>query len=635
MFLIKAIPIARGVGTDELSYWSPAEAEPGSVIRVPLRKREVGAVVTACIPAAESKAEIKSADFEVKKIANPSAVRLLTPEFLRAVAKTAHFHASTVGAALFELVPASVLASYDTLPESKPIQKRKKSRESFALQKSDDDRYGHYKSLVRERFARKESVFMLMPTVEDIKKARARFEKGVEPYTYIFHSGLSKAEVLKQWKAALADPHPIIVVATGSFLSLPRADIGLVIVEQEQSRSYKLQTRPFLDVRLAAERLAEETGADLILGGSCLRVETLWRESEAEPANSLVEYAPLSVRSLSTARDSLVDMKKYKGHHNGPVREIRILSDEFLELARRNREESTLMFVFAGRKGLAPQTICGDCEETLSCDRCSAPLVLHGKDERRFFLCNRCGKRFDAHATCRHCGSWRLVTLGIGTERVEADLTEALPGAQIFRLDKTSAPNHKKVLEIVEKWYESPGAIMVGTELALLYLDRPVDYTAVASLDALFSIPDFRINEKVFGIVLKLRSLASKGFLLQTREPEAPVFTWGLKGNIIDFYRDEIEGRRQFEFPPFSVFLKISYAGKKDDVLAAMEKLKQHLSGWEVDVFPAFIATVKGEYIMHALLKIPRKEWPHEGLIERLRALPPSYAVNVDPESIL
>ncbi len=631
MNLIKAIPIARGVGADILSYWSPAEAVKGSIIRVPLRKRTIGALVVSSESAADSKSEIKSLDFEVKKIASPKAKSVVSPAFFKAAEEAARYFAAAVGSVLFEAVPAAILADYEKVPEAKPFERRSKPRESYALQKSEDDRYGHYKSLIRERFARKESVFMMLPSVEDIKRATSYFEKGIEQYTYTFHGGLPKSEILKQWKAALEDEHPIVIVATGTFLSIPRSDLGLVIVEHESSRGYKVQSRPFLDYRFLAERYAEEIGADLILGDSFLRVETIWREEEGPIEEQLVEYAPLAMRSLSTAKDSLIDMKKYKNSS----KEIRVVSDELVEMARKARGESGNLFVFAARKGLAPQTVCADCETTLLCDRCSAPLVLHGKDEKRFYLCNRCGRKRDALTTCGNCGSWRLTTLGIGTERIEQDLLAALPEATVYRLDKASAPTARKAAEIADKWHAHPGSILVGTELALSYIDGSIDYCAVGTLDALFSIPDFRINEKIFSIILKLRSVTQKHFLVQTRNPDAPVLAQGVKGNIIDFYREEIETRRNFGFPPYCTFIKVSYSGKKEDVLAAMEVLKVKLAGWQVDVFPAFVATIKGDYMMHALVKLDRKDWPQPELLERLRTLSPGYAVNVDPESIL
>ncbi len=627
MFLIKAIPIARGVGVDMLSYWSPTAVTLGSIIRVPLRKRTVGALVLSSQSVQESKAEIKSLDFEIKKIATPHTRLLIAPSFFTVAERVARYYASTIGSALFEMIPSTLLGDYEKVPEADERPKKKKKSELFVIQKSDEDRYGHYKSLIRERFAKKESVFMMMPTVEDIKKACAYFEKGIEPYTYILHSGLSKSEQIKRWKQALEDKHPIVIVATGTFLSLPRADIGLIIVEQEHARNYKISSRPFIDYRFVAETYAKECGVDLMYGDACLRIETLYREEQGE----LVPYAPLAMRSLSTARDTLIDMKKYKATDH----KFRVISDELIELIHKNREESGHMFVFAGRKGLSPQTICADCESILTCSRCSAPLILHGKEEKRFFLCNRCGKRSDAHTVCKTCESWRLTTLGIGTERIEEEIKRIVPETTVFRLDKLSAPTHKKAVEIVDAWYASPGSILVGTELALLYLDKPIEYSAVGSLDALFSIPDFRIHEKIFFIVARLRAVTQKHFILQTRNPLAPVLSWSTKGNIIDFYRGEIEERKQFAFPPFATFIKISYAGKKEDVVIAMDNLKVLLAGWVVDVFPAFIATVDGSYMMHALIKLHEKEWVEEELLEKLRSLPPSYAVIVDPETIL
>lgn len=627
MYLIKVIPIARGVSADILSYWSPESAPKGSVIKVPLRKRVVGAIVVSSEHALEAKAEIRGAEFEVKKIESVKPRQIFLPEFFKVAEEMSRYYAASVGSVLFSLIPSAILSETDKAPEIDGALKRNKLRESYVLQKPDEDRYAHYKSLIRERFAKKQSVFMVMPTAEDIKRAQSFLEKGIEPYTYVLHGGMTRAEILKIWKKALDDTHPIVIVATGTFLSLPRNDITLYIVERENSRAYKDQVRPYLDERLFTERFAVSTGADIIFGDSCLRVETLYREEEDE----LVEYAPLSMRSLSTARDLLINMKEKKD----PETRFTVLSPELIELARKTKEESGLMFIFAGRKGLSPSTVCADCESVVSCDSCSAPLVLHGAGERRFYLCNRCGRRHDAETKCRDCGSWRLQPLGIGTETVEEELKKAIPGISIMRFDRLSMTSHKKALMLAEKWYSTPGSVMVGTELALLYLDKPVDASAVASVDAFFSIPDFRINEKIFSIILRMRSITRKDFLLQTRKPDEPVLTYGIKGNIIDFYRSEIDERRRALFPPFGVFVKISYTGKREDALTSMEHIKTHLTGYTVTVFPAFIATVKNQFIMNALIRLRPGEWPDEALLEKLRALPPSYAINVDPESLI
>ena len=75
-------------------------------------------------------------------------------------------------------------------------------------------------------------------------------------------------------------------------------------------------------------------------------------------------------------------------------------------------------------------------------------------------------------------------------------------------------------------------------------------------------------------ILLKMRSLAQKKFIVQTRSEDESVFEYALKGNIIDFYRKEIKEREQFAYPPFTTLVKITYQGKHDEVLEEMKKLK-------------------------------------------------------------
>jgi primosomal protein N' (replication factor Y) len=434
-------------------------------------------------------------------------------------------------------------------------------------------------------------------------------------------------DIIALWNKALSDPHPILIIATSIFLSIPRTDIGMIIVERDNSRGYKSIGRPFIDMRYVAERLSKNIGADFLIGDSCLRVETIERETDGE----FVEFAPLSFRSLSTATEELIDMKKYRADAKG----FRALSDEFLNLVKTNKQENELLFVFAARKGVSPSTVCSDCETVLSCRNCNTPLILHGRDDNRFFLCNRCGKKYDTHTTCKTCDSWRLKPLGIGSELVEAEILSAMPDVKIFRIDKTTATTHKRAISIVDKWLASPGSVLIGTEMALTYLDKKIDNCAIATLDAYFSIPDFRISEKIFSIILKMRSMAYKRFLLQTRRPEEPLLSYAWKGNMIDFFREEISLRKALGFPPFTVLVKLSSGGTKDRVTEDMNQIKETLKDYTVDVFPAFVALPRGHVGMHALVRVPKKDWPDKKLISLIETLPQSFTVNINPESLL
>ena len=207
---------------------------------------------------------------------------------------------------------------------------------------------------------------------------------------------------------------------------------------------------------------------------------------------------------------------------------------------------------------------------------------------------------------------------------------------KVFRLDGDTAGTHKERLLIMEKFKGTPGSVLLGTELALSYLDQPIENGLVVSLDSLFSVPDFRINEKVFNILMRLRSLSTKNFLVQTRNPAQRAVECALSGNAMDFYRSELDLRREFGYPPFSVLVKVTLTGSgKLAVSAEMKKLSEYFSGYEFQAFPAFTSTVKGRYVMHGLLKLSPEKWVDETLLLKLRALSPKFAVKVNPDSLL
>ena len=221
------------------------------------------------------------------------------------------------------------------------------------------------------------------------------------------------------------------------------------------------------------------------------------------------------------------------------------------------------MFVFAARRGLSPSTVCADCGNIVKCNTCGAHVVLHKAASGNFFLCHTCGERRSANEKCINCGGWRLTTLGIGTALSRGKIKRTISECNIFRIDADTTPTHQKAILVAEKFYNAPSAILIGTEMALLYLTQKIENSAVVSMDTFFSIPDFRIHERIMTILLKMRAITDRNLIIQTRDIAQKVFTYALAGNLIDFFKDEIEDRKSFKYPPFSTLIKISASGKK------------------------------------------------------------------------
>ncbi|MDO8482660.1 MAG: hypothetical protein Q7S86_02480 [bacterium] len=631
MFLIEVIPISRGIGKDTLSYFSAGAISEGSLVEVPLRKRTVSALVISCRDAREAKSEIRTSDFVMKKVTEFKSERFLSEEFMNAARVTAKFFATSIGSVLNLLVPKTILDGQALFRPSNAASNVAASFDRLALQADESERFANYRSLVREEFARKRSVFLCVPTAEDVKRLTAELSKGIEEYTYALYASLPKKKMRAAWKAAAENEHPVLIVATGLFLSLCRFDVGVIVLESESSRSYKLGFRPYLDVRTFAEFFAKEIGAKLIIGDSFLRTESIFRFKQGEFA----EFSPLKFRSLSPVEGLIVDMSGYKKSAGGKFEAI---GAELSSLIVKSAASSQHLFLLAVRRGLASQSVCGDCGEVALCSRCHSPIALHVARERgenNFFLCHRCGEKRSAEERCVKCQSWKIWPLGIGIELVEQELTRKFPALKIFRIDKDKTPTAKKAAAVLAGFYASPGSVLLGTEMALAYIDRKIDNTAVVSLDSLFSLPDFRIHERILHLLLKVRSFTSSSFIVQTRVPSEKVLDYVLKGNLIDFYRDEIAARELFRYPPFTTLIKISLGGTRAAVTREMEKLGTLFASFPIEIFPAFVSESRGAFTMHALLRLNRGLWPQPELLQKLLSLPPQFRVEVEPESLL
>lgn len=630
MKLLEVIPITKGISKETLTYFTSKDVSAGSIVRIPVRKKMISGIVLSLQEVSDAKSSIKDSPYSIKKIEKINSFELIRPEFVETAKETANYLASSTGSVLNSIIPKSILLNADKLKtEIKKLPAFSRSYEKFVLQADDEERYSNYRSLIREEFAKGFSVFFCLPTIQDIKKTFEILSKGIEQYAFILHSGLSKKEISETWIKILSEPHPALIIATGLFLSIPRSDIGTIIIDKENSSSYKSQSRPHLDIRKFSEILSGKIGAKLIFGDLLLRTETIWRYNQGE----FMEFSPLKLRSLSTAKQEIVDMKKIKDKKGESV--FKIVSGQMESLICQNQENNEHMFVFVARRGLSPTTVCNDCETIVACSFCKAPTVLHRSNKENFFLCHRCGERRNALEKCSNCDSWNLTPLGIGMEKVYQELSEKFPKMKIFRIDADNSPTHNTASQTAKKFYESPGSILLGTEMAFVYLNEKMANTAVVSVDSFFSLPDFRINEKVLNILLKARSYATKNFLIQTRDTSQKVIEYATKGNLAEFYREEINNRKELLYPPFSTLIKITASGDKKKVADEMVKLEKHIDPHPVSIFPAFTPFAKGRYSMHALIKIPRSDWVDKRLLEKLLNLPPNFNINVDPESLL
>lgn len=648
MFIIEVIPIKRGINLDSLQYFSKDNFPLGSLIYVPIRNKNIPAIVLSSRNALEYKSEIKSSEFELKKINKASCYNFLSQEFIKSILRLSDYFASSPAYVLFSLLPNDFLKDNGknkliNLDKEKENSKENKSlnikseieTEKNIIQGEDEDRFSSYRALIRNSFAHKKSVYILVPTVEDAKYIKSSVQKGIEQYIITLHSALKKTEIDKYLDTIKNEDHPLTIIGTSQFLFLMEEKINLLIIEKSSSRAYISQKRPFIDARIFAEFLAEEKNIKLVIGDYINSIENIYREEQ----RILHKTDPFRWRTLTTAEIKVVDMSAKERKEN-PEEKSFILSSAVRKVIENGIENNEKIILLVSRKGLSPETICNDCQTLVTCDRCLSPVVLHKSSikDKNFYLCHRCGKKKDALLTCVNCGGWNLRPIGIGSELVEEHIKELMPDVKLLRLDRDVCPTEKKAKEVVENFIKSSGSVLITNEMVFSYIHEKVENTAIVSLDSILSLPDFRVEEKLFRIISSLRAITSKKMLVQTRQAIMPIFEYAIKGNILEFYRSEIENRKIANCPPFFILIKITIKGDKEKIISDAQKINELIEPLSLEVFPSFTRSSDGKSVLHGILKIEGEKWPNKEIIEKLKNLSqvfPAIEIRVDPDTLI
>lgn len=707
MYLLTVAPIQRGIPVSELSYIVKTAPPVGALISVPLRKKEVPALVLSVADVRDAKAAIKGADFALRKIDEPKVLDRFSPAFIAAAKEVANWSVSTLGATIQALFPSVLLDPAHPFPvteestnEIQPLAPPLPT----VLQTEEQERMATYKSHIREVFARNGSVFFVLPTVQDIERANEAIGKGIGAYTFVLHGNLTKKQLRERLTAIASCDHSMLIIATPQFLAVPCKNLRSIILDRESANAYTMPFRPFIDLRRFVEAYARERRLPLMIGDLFLRVETLARFERGD----LDASSRPKGRYSSTARAHVIDMRD-----SGEVPatgKVAFFSRELVTLVKDARKRGANTFILCVRRGVAPMTVCGDCGTVTECEHCGAPLVLHRKLSKpatkstspttvesvpetlrapehapladtpdlreaplpvpedlteadassamsatvvrpdlvitakqeptaiteNVFICHRCGEKSAPRRKCGNCGGWRLTPLGLGIEHAEEILRARFPDAPIFRIDTDTVKTHTAARTRANEFAATPGAILLGTEMALPYMTDPVGVAAVLSVNSLLTMPEFRMTEHVFRLLLVLREKARDHFLIQTREAN-PIFPLAAEGKIGEFLANELELRKELGFPPFATFIKVSFLGVRNDGIDFVHALSAHLSDLGIaNVHYPNTVTKKGDkVVLSTLIVLPRASWPHPELREYLASLPPNVTVRVEPRSIV
>lgn len=630
MYVVKVAPITKGLFKGELSYFSKEDLPRGALALATIRGKSTPSIILESSPLDEQKTSVRKSAFALKKLGNLKERSYLSEVCIRAAEETALYHACSLPEALSTLLPNTYTGAGLPYPLLKERSFNTKVEE-YVLQDSDTDRYAHYKRLVREAFARKRSLMFVVPTYADLIYAERELGRGIEDHVHILHGAQSAPAMKKAGLAIRETAQPILLLTTPIGFAFLRDDMDTIIVDRESSSAYKRSTRPFIDTRIAFRALAKKAHIKLIWGDILLRTETL---DELENGN-LLPLTPVKFRLISQAECHILNIRAEEKEALLRKEKGRAIGHALALAIEQSISTTGRVFLLAGRRGLSPTTVCSDCGETVRCSRCSTPFVLHHIDKRYVYACHSCGHSEVPPDDCPSCGSWKLTLLGIGIEKAEEELRKRFPQSKLIRIDSDSSTGKNSTEEKVAEFYQTPGSILLATEMAIPYLRDPIEMVGVISIDALLVLPDFRIRARIMNMLTRIRERATDSFLIQTRNPDEELFSFAVKGSLMEFFRTDREERKTYEYPPYYTLIKITRTGRRDVVLDDMAALSKEFKIYSPSIIASYEEVPRGITTMHALIRIPTQEWPQHDVRLLLQELPPEFVVDIDPLNIL
>lgn len=628
MYIVEVSPLLKAANLESLSYYSPVAYEPGTLLTIPVRNKEVTGFVIVSRPVSAARAAVRAATFSLRKLPEQTNPRPLSRPLSLTVSELAKSTPASFGSILFSLLPSQVLEGEVEPPF---FEMAKEVEESFVsvLTSIKSERWLAYKRRIREAFVHRGSVVFVSPTFEGVLQAYDELTTGIIDRSIIL-GPLPKKAWRTAYNKSLDLSEAKLILATPNYAFLDRPDITDVIIDNAGSSFFRSRTRPYLDKKEALIIHSKIAGRRVLLGDLVHKSEDEYRRRQ-----EVYRTEDEELHRVNLPSQFRIIAPKEKPTPEAP---FQLIGKPLLDALRLVIKEKRNAFVYSARRGLAPVVACGDCGYIFRCPDSGAPYSLlrtvKNGEEQRWFLSSVSGRRVRAADTCPECGSWRLRERGIGIQQIEDFLKENLPPEKIFVLDHSSAPTPKKARGIVADFYATKGAILLGTSLAVTYLEKPVAVSAVTSMDALRATPTWRIDEDALSLLLRLREMTDDKMFIQSRLDSDNLLEFARSGQISDFFDEELRLRQELHYPPFYKLIHLTLAGTVDAVRLLESQITETLTPFGFAFYSA-PSSVPSKTIRYGLCRIPASSWPKTDLLEVLKNLPPSVKVEIDPPRIV
>ena len=427
-----------------------------------------------------------------------------------------------------------------------------------------------YMELIEDVIKKGKEAIVLIPEISLTPQTVRRFIERFGQVVAVLHSGLSDSEKYDEYRK-IRKGEVKIVIGARSAIFAPLENIGIIVVDEEHSTSYKQENMPRYDAIEVAKKRGEYHNCPVILGSATPTLESFSRTLKNVYTLLKLEKR---VNNRSLPEVEIIDMMKAK-------KKTKFFSETLYEKINSTLQKGEQVILFLNKRGYATTISCKNCGKTFTCKNCDITLTYHKSSE--MLRCHYCGYAEVKPKVCPNCQS-ELELNGIGTEQIEEELNTLFPDYKTIRMDFDTTSKKGSHEKIIELFRNNEYQILVGTQMIAKGLDfSNVTLVGVINADGSLNIPDFRSSETTFDLLNQVSGRAGRGekkgyVYIQTFNPNHYAILYAKNNNYLGFFQNEMKNRHLLNYPPYCYLALIILSATDYNYLGLeSKKIKEYL----------------------------------------------------------
>lgn len=477
-----------------------------------------------------------------------------------------------------------------------------------------------YIDVVKKVIKTGKTAIILVPEISLTPQITARFKGIFGKMIAILHSSLSDGERYDEYRKIVREEVKVVIGARSAIFA-PLKNIGIIIIDEEHSESYKQENNPRYNTLDIAMERSKTHNCPVILGSATPTIE-----SYARAKKGYYDYLELSkrVNEKPLPKVSIVDMKTEIRKGN------KTFSEELINKIQDRLDKKEQVMLLLNRRGYSNYLTCPSCGYVFKCPNCDITLTYHKTSG--MMRCHYCGYGEGKKNICPNCKEENIRQIGSGTQKIEEEIKDIFPKARVLRMDADTTSKKGSHYKIIEAFNSGNYDILVGTQMIAKGLNFPnVTLVGVINGDSSLNIPNFRSGEQTFSLLDQVigragRALKEGEAVIQTFNPDHYSILCASNHDYKSFYETEMPIRKKLNYPPYCFITLIKISSKDFDYgIKEANKvslfLKKNISNTTSILGPsmASVLRINNNYNFQIILKYKKDEKLYGALNELIK----------------